>query len=71
MLTFSLRVSKDAKLEIDEDAYVETFKPFMMDVVHEWCNGCSFSQLCKMTDLFEGEKLPRTIHPCRAVGGPL
>ncbi len=48
------RVSKDCKLEVNEDSYVETFKPFMMDVVHEWCNGCSFSQLCKMTDLFEG-----------------
>ncbi len=48
------RVSKDAKLEIDEDVYVEAFKPYMMDVVHEWCKGSSFAQLCKMTDLFEG-----------------
>jgi len=48
------KVSKEAKIELDEDAYVESFKPFMMDVVHEWCNGCSFMQLCKMTDIFEG-----------------
>lgn len=26
----------------------------MMDVVYEWCNGCSFSKICKMTDIFEG-----------------
>ena len=48
------KVSKDAKLEIDEEQYVETFKPFMMDIVNEWCNGAKFSQLCKMTDMFEG-----------------
>ena len=47
-------MSKDAKLDIDEDAYVEKFKPFMMDVVFEWCKGASFMQLCKMTDIFEG-----------------
>ena len=48
------KVSRDCKLEVDEEAYVETFKPFMMDIVHEWCNGASFSQLCKMTEIFEG-----------------
>jgi len=48
------RVSKEAKIEVDEDDYVEKFKPFMMDVVHEWCKGASFATICKMTDLFEG-----------------
>jgi len=48
------RVSKEAKIEMDEDEYVEKFKPFMMDVVHEWCKGASFATICKMTDLFEG-----------------
>jgi len=48
------KVSRDAKIKIEEDQYVETFKPFMMDVVHEWCKGASFSQICKMTDVFEG-----------------
>lgn len=52
-------MSKDAKLDIDEDNYVEKFKPFMMDVVFEWCKGASFMQLCKMTDIFEG-KLHKT-----------
>jgi len=48
------RVSREAKIEMDEDTYVEKFKPFMMDVVHEWCKGASFSTICKMTDMFEG-----------------
>ena len=41
-------------MEIDEEAYAESFRPHMMDVVYEWCNGCSFSKICKMTDIFEG-----------------
>lgn len=46
--------SRDAKIELDVDDYVSKFKPFMMDVVYEWCKGASFSNICKMTDLFEG-----------------
>merc|ERR1711864_10052 len=48
------RVSREAKLELEEDSYVEKFKPFMMDIVHEWCRGASFLSICKMTDMFEG-----------------
>ncbi|XP_050401824.2 exosome RNA helicase MTR4 [Patella vulgata] len=48
------RISKEAKLEIDEEVYVDGFKPHMMDVVFAWCNGVSFGQVCKMTDCFEG-----------------
>jgi ATP-dependent RNA helicase DOB1 len=48
------KVSAEAKMDIQEDDYVETFKPHMMDVVHAWCKGSSFAQICKMTDIFEG-----------------
>ena len=51
MLLF--RVSKEAKIELEEDEYVERFKPFMMDVVHEWTKGASFKDIIKMTDMFE------------------
>jgi ATP-dependent RNA helicase DOB1 len=47
--------SRDAKIEIEVEDYVAKFKPFMMDVVFEWCKGASFSDVCKMTDLFEGK----------------
>jgi len=47
-------VSKEAKLEKDEEEYVASFKPQMMDIVHAWCNGCSFADICKMTEIFEG-----------------
>ena len=48
------KVSAEAKMDIEEDAYVEGFKPHMMDVVHAWCKGATFAQICRMTDIFEG-----------------
>lgn len=42
---------------MNEDNYVDGFKPFLMDVLYAWCKGATFLQLCKMTDIFEGTKL--------------
>lgn len=43
-----LQVSKEAKLDIDEDKYVQSFVPAMMDIVNAWCKGHSFAQICKV-----------------------
>ncbi|XP_061589656.1 exosome RNA helicase MTR4 [Cololabis saira] len=48
------KVSTDAKLELDEEMYLNQFKPHLMDVVFAWANGATFAQICKMTDVFEG-----------------
>ncbi|KAF5296655.1 hypothetical protein FQR65_LT10195 [Abscondita terminalis] len=48
------KVSTEARLQLDEESYVEKFRPSLMDVVFAWCNGAVFSELCKMTDIFEG-----------------
>ncbi|XP_050304302.1 exosome RNA helicase MTR4 [Anthonomus grandis grandis] len=48
------KVSNEARLPIDEDKYVEQFKPFLMEVVFSWANGASFADLCQMTEVFEG-----------------
>ena len=48
------KVSLEAKLTLDEEEYIESFRPHMMDIVHAWCNGATFAQICKMTDIFEG-----------------
>jgi ATP-dependent RNA helicase DOB1 len=48
------KVSQEAKLDVDIEDYVESFKPQLMDVVYSWSKGASFSQICKMTDVFEG-----------------
>ena len=56
------QVSKEAKIELDEEEYIGKFKPFMMDVVFEWCKGAKFSQICKMTELFEGTHTLTYVH---------
>ena len=38
---------------MEEDEYVERFKPFMMDIVFEWTKGAAFKDIIKMTDMFE------------------
>ncbi|KAA0194557.1 Superkiller viralicidic activity 2 2 [Fasciolopsis buskii] len=48
------RISNECRLKVDEDSYVDSFKPHMMDVVYSWTRGASFAQVCAMTDLFEG-----------------
>jgi ATP-dependent RNA helicase DOB1 len=49
------QISKEAKLDINEDNYVDQFRPFLMDIVFAWCKGASFAQLCRMTEVFEGK----------------
>lgn len=48
------KVSAEAKLEVDEESYLNSFRSHLMDVVYTWANGSTFSQICKMTDVFEG-----------------
>ncbi|KAI8064529.1 rRNA-processing arch domain-containing protein [Gongronella butleri] len=48
------KVANECKLSIDEQAYLDKFKPDLMNVVYAWCQGAKFSQICKMTDVFEG-----------------
>jgi ATP-dependent RNA helicase DOB1 len=47
-------VSKECKLEVEVDEYVDKFKPFLMDIMNEWVNGSSFLKICSMTTIFEG-----------------
>ena len=42
------KVSKESKLEIDEDEYVLSFKVELMDAVVQWCKGASFTEICKV-----------------------
>ncbi|NXD05645.1 MTREX helicase, partial [Certhia familiaris] len=48
------KVSAEAKLETDEENYLNSFRPNLMDVVYTWANGANFAHICKMTDVFEG-----------------
>ncbi|PCH38886.1 antiviral helicase [Wolfiporia cocos MD-104 SS10] len=49
-----VKVSKESKLSIDEEEYIKSFKVELMDAVVQWCRGASFSDICKLTDQFEG-----------------
>ncbi|CAO3674506.1 unnamed protein product [Rhizopus stolonifer] len=48
------KVANECKMTIDEQEYVDSFKPQLMDVVFAWCQGSKFSQICKMTTVYEG-----------------
>jgi len=48
------RISQESKLNVNEQEYLQTFKKELMPVVYEWCKGSSFSDICKMTDVYEG-----------------
>ncbi|KAH9991975.1 antiviral helicase [Russula compacta] len=48
------RVCNESKLPIVEEEYVQSFKVELMDAVVQWCRGASFSDICKLTDQFEG-----------------
>ncbi|KAL9100478.1 MAG: hypothetical protein Q9163_004151 [Psora crenata] len=48
------KVAQESKLPVVEDEYVQTFKYQLMEVVHAWAQGKSFGEICKMTDVYEG-----------------
>ncbi|GAA5881752.1 hypothetical protein JCM16303_006439 [Sporobolomyces ruberrimus] len=48
------KIAVESKLPLVEEEYVASFKPELMDAVFSWCNGAKFSEICKMTDVFEG-----------------
>lgn len=47
-------VSKEANLDLDEQEYIEKFRPSLMDVVFAWSRGASFAEVCKQSDAYEG-----------------
>ena len=48
------RAQRQAKIEVDEEEYVAQFKVDLMAPVDRWCHGAKFSELCAMSDVFEG-----------------
>ncbi|CAG9767648.1 unnamed protein product [Ceutorhynchus assimilis] len=48
------KASLESGLPIDEDEYVNQFKPHLMEVVLSWCNGASFAEICNTSEIFEG-----------------
>ena len=42
-------ISRECKLEVVVDDYIESFKPFLMDIMYSWSKGASFRDICLMT----------------------
>jgi len=49
-------ISADAKITINENDYVNSFNPALVDVSYSWSNGSKFADVCKLADnsIFEG-----------------
>ena len=46
--------TNDNNTIIDSEEYINSFNPEMIDVTYAWAAGAKFSEICKMTDIFEG-----------------
>lgn len=48
------KVSAEAHMKIEEEEYVNSFNPALVEVSYAWAAGSKFSEICKLTDIFEG-----------------
>lgn len=48
------RARLDAKITVDEEAYLNSFNPELMEVAFAWASGAKFVDICRLTDVFEG-----------------
>jgi superfamily II RNA helicase len=48
------QVSVECKLPVEVDEYVESFSPYLMDIMYAWSRGSSFAQICSMTGAWVG-----------------
>lgn len=44
----------ECKIDINEEEFVQSFKPDLVDVTYKWCKGKKFEEICKMTEIYEG-----------------
>ncbi|CAI2379541.1 unnamed protein product [Moneuplotes crassus] len=47
-------VMVECKIDIDEEEYINSFKPDLVDITYKWCKGKKFEEICNMTDAYEG-----------------
>jgi len=54
-------VVRDSRLPIEVEEYVNKCSHALVDIVIEWCDGCKFVDIMKMTEEYEGSII-RTLH---------
>lgn len=47
------KINSECRLPIDEEAYVQSFRPYLMDIVYRWCNGAPFKDVVD-PEFYEG-----------------
>ena len=57
-----MQVATDAKMGVDVEEYVASFRTDLCDAVAAWSRGAKFAEIMKMTDVFEvrATVLPRS-----------
>lgn len=48
------KVSNDCGITLDENDYITSFKPHLMEITSAWCRGAKFIDVIKQTNIFEG-----------------
>lgn len=48
------RVSAECRLDFDEETYLQSFNPGLLEAVFAWSKKATFAQICKLTDVYEG-----------------
>eukprot|EP01033_Poteriospumella_lacustris_P000314 gene314-200_t len=48
------QVLLEMKLITDEDDYMKRFDPSLIDVTYAWSSGMKFSEVCKLSEVYEG-----------------
>ncbi|KAJ2965863.1 hypothetical protein NQ176_g10417 [Zarea fungicola] len=48
------KVSQECKLDVNEEEYAASLKWQLMETVFAWAQGRPFSEICKMTNVYEG-----------------
>lgn len=47
-------IMAESKMAVDTTAYVNSFRPDLMEVAYEWAKGAKFADVCKLTEVYEG-----------------
>jgi len=48
------KITQECKIDIDVEEYVKKFRSSLIDVAFEWAKGAKFSEVMKLTKIFEG-----------------
>lgn len=44
----------ECKVDINEEEFINSFNPELMEVTYKWCKGKKFEEVCKLTEVYEG-----------------